>query len=435
MKINQLNTEAVLHRASRKITILGLAMACLGFHARAARAQSDTARDSLAVRLRRAEAAIATLQQQLGEQSQGGARTRSGASIQFYGRVAVNGFGNSRRVNNVDDPQFVRPDTAATVPVRGVGMAVRQTTLGLAVTVPEVLGGAFAGDVDVDFYGGQMASSGGRTFPLLRIRTARGFVRWTHATLMIGQESPLVSGLNPVTPAAIGTPDFATAGNLWLWLPQVRVGAERGGRVRFGIQGAVLAPTSGDPAGSFDTDYDVAEKSQRPYLQARAYAGWGSDEMAGEVGCGVHHGWLMVPVTPALREESRAVACDVRAPLLPAVELRGEFFDGDGLRGLGGGGIGQNFTTGNTVLHSVGGWAQLNVRPVQPVRTGIGCGTDQPDPGVARTRNGACAVYLMARGAGPLFLGAELRRIRTRYALGNQDFTNDHVTIATGFEF
>jgi hypothetical protein len=436
MKTNQLNTAAVLHRASRKITGFAMAMLCVSGAPGSARAQSDTARDSLAARLRRAEQAIATLQQQLGEQSQGGARTRSGASIQFYGRVAVNGFGNSRRVNNVDNPQFVRPDTAASFPVRGVGMAIRQTTLGLAVSAPDVLGGAFTGDVDVDFYGGQMASSGGRTFPLLRIRTARGVVRWTHATLLIGQESPLVSGLNPVTPAAIGTPDFAAAGNLWLWLPQVRAGIERAGRVRLGLQAAVLAPTSGDPVATFDTDYDQAEKSQRPFLQARAYVGWGSDERAGEVGCGVHHGWLMIPAVPTSpREESRAVACDARVPVVPQLELRGEFFDGAGLRGLGGGGIGQNFTTANAVLHTTGGWAQVNVRPVFPLRAGVGCGTDQPESGAARTRNGACAIYAMVRGAGPLFVGAELRRLRTRYAAGSQDFTNDHVTVATGFEF
>jgi len=435
MKINQLYTDAVLHRASRKITGFAFALLWLTMAPPPAGAQSDTARDSLAARLRRAEQAIATLQQQIAEQSQGGARTRSGASIQFYGRVAVNGFGNSRRVNNVDNPQFVRPDTVATVAVRGMGMAIRQTTLGLAVSVPAVLGGAFAGDVDVDFYGGQMASSGGRTFPLLRVRTARGFVRWTHATLMIGQESPLVSGLNPVTPVAIGTPDFAAAGNLWLWLPQVRVGVEGGSTLRVGLQAAVLAPTSGDAVGNFDTDYDQAEKSQRPYLQARAYAGWGSEDMAGEVGCGIHNGALMTPTAPSVRDESHAVACDARVPLLPQVELRGEFFDGAGLRGLGGGGIGQNFSTANTVLHTTGGWAQVNVHPVFPVHAGIGCGTDQPESGAARTRNGACAVYAMVRGAGPLFVGAEVRRLRTRYAPGSQDFTNDHVAIATGFAF
>jgi hypothetical protein len=215
MNIEALYSDAMVRRTSRKI-----ALGCVGsvgvlLLAGTASAQGSPG-DSIADRLRRAEAAITMLQQQIAEQAQSSARTRSGVRVELSGRVTMNAFGNSRRVNNVDNPQFVRPDTTAGVPVRGVGMAIRQTRIGLAVSVPEVLGGAFTGDVDVDFYGGQQPSSGGRTFPLIRLRTARGFVTWPHGQLLIGQESPLISGLNPVTPAAIGTPAFAAAGNLWL---------------------------------------------------------------------------------------------------------------------------------------------------------------------------------------------------------------------------
>lgn len=399
--------------------------------ARAAVAQSSAA-DSLAERLRRAEAAIATLQHQISEVAESGVRAKSRAHMELSGRVAVNGFGNSRRVNNVDNPQFVRPDSTPGVPVRGVGMAIRQTRLGLAVGVADVLGGAFNGDLDVDFYGGQQPSSGGRTFPLVRLRTARGFVRWSNAQLMIGQESPLVSGINPVTPAAIGTPDFAAAGNLWLWLPQVRFGVENVGRLRFGVQGAVLAPTSGDAVASFDTDYDLAERSQRPFLEARVHATWGEGDATQEVGCGVHQGWL-VPV--ATNVESRAIACDLMLPIDEWLELRGEFFSGHGLRGLGGGAIGQNFTPTNTPLSTRGGWAQLNLRPASGLQLGAGCGVDHPESRslVARRRNDACAAYAIFRPTGPLFFGAELRRLRTEYSAAR--YTNDHVTLAAGFEF
>jgi hypothetical protein len=387
--------------------------------------------DSLAARLRRAEAAIAALQQQVAEQSQGGAKARSGAQLEFTGRVLVNGFGNSRRTNNVDNPQFVLADPGT--PQRGIGMAMRETQLGLAVSVPEVLGGAFTGDVDVDFYGGQMASPGGRTFPLVRLRTARAMVRWSGANLLIGQEMPLVSGLNPVTVAAMGVPAFGTAGNLWLWLPQVRGGVERGERVRVGLQAAVLAPTSGDPAATFNTDNDIAERSQRPFLQARAFVRWafeGGVASASEIGCGVHQGWLMPGTT---QENSNAVACDARLPFDDWIELRGEAYSGQALAGLGGGGIGQNFTTFGDPLKSRGGWAQLNLRPFEGLRVGAACGGDHPGFGALRRRNDSCAGYVMLRPAGPLFVGAELRRIRTEYASGR--YTNDHVTLAAGFEF
>lgn len=435
MNIEPVYTDSPQRRTSRKIagSRAGIfALVLLMGESAGARAQASPV-DSLAERLRRAEAAIAMLQQQLGEQAESGVKSRSGARMELSGRVMVNAFGNTRRVNNVDNPQFITdPALPGGVQSRGVGMAIRQTRLGLAVMVPEVIGGSFTGDVDVDFYGGQQPSTGGRTFPLLRLRTARGMVRWSHAELLVGQESPLVSGVNPVTLTAIGTPLFATAGNIWLWLPQLRGGLRAGGRLRFGVQAAVLAPTSGDPAAVFNTDFDLAERSQRPYLEGRVSATWGEADLAGDVGCGVHFGWL-IPAGAVDRVESKAFACDAIVPMMPWLELRGEFFDGQALSGLGGGGIGQNFTTQLDALRTSGGWAQLNFLPVTGLRIGVGCGVDDPEGVSLRQRNEACDTYAVARPTGPLFYGVEFRRMWTTYGSGR--FTNDFVTLAAGFEF
>ena len=419
----RLKTDAWTRRPSRNITRTAVLFLAFGLSVRSAAAQVSP--DSLAARLARAEAAIATLQAQIAEQAVSGVQTRSRASMDISGTVMLNGFGNSRRVNNVDNPQFVQPDP----PTRGVGMAMRQTRLGIAIAVPQALGGSFSGDLDVDFYGGQQASSGGRTFPLVRLRTARAIVRWSHSQLLIGQESPLISGLNPVTPAAIGTPLFATAGNLWLWLPQARFSVENSGKIRFGVQGAVLAPTSGDPAAPFDTDYDLAERSGRPFLEARVSARWG-EERTSDVGCGFHQGWLM-PTTE--RIDSRAFACDALLPLLEWLELRGEFFTGQALRGLGGGGIGQNLALAAAdPLDATGAWAQINFQPRPDFRVGAGCGGDHPDAFALRRRNDVCAVYAMTRPA-PMFFGAEVRRLRTEYATAR--FTSDYVALVAGFVF
>jgi hypothetical protein len=387
--------------------------------------------DSLRIRLQRAEAAIETLQKQLAEQATQGVKSRSRADVEIFARVLGNGFINSRRTNNVDNPQFVRPDTVPGFPQRGVGIGMRQTRIGASVNVPEVWTGAFSGDIELDFSGGQQPSSGGRTFPLVRLRTARGIVRWQRAEFLFGQESPLVSGLNPVSPSAIGTPLFAASGNLWLWLPQVRFGMHIGDGLRFGFQVAALAPTSGDAVGVFETDHDLAERSQRPYVQSRLYARWG-DELVREVGCGFHLGWL-APVVYYTRVQSDAITCDFMLPVNDMVELRGELFTGAALRGLGGGGIGQNFTPTNSALPTRGGWAQLNLTPLPTWRAGGGCGTDQPDPVGTRHRNDSCAVYAMLRPPGPIFLGTEFRRTRTGYAGAN--YVNDHVTLTLGFEF
>src|SRR5439155_9880157 len=85
-------------------------------------------------------------------------------TVELTGLVLVNGFFTNARVNNSDVPQFADSLPSASA----IGGTIRQTRLGLLVTDPDVLRGSFSGEVDVDFYGGQQPSSGGRTFPLLR---------------------------------------------------------------------------------------------------------------------------------------------------------------------------------------------------------------------------------------------------------------------------
>jgi hypothetical protein len=405
--------------------------------ARRAAAQDSTKAktDSIAARLDRAEEQIRLLQQELADESQTRVTTRSHIALELTGRVLVTGFSNSRRVNNVDDPQFVRPDTASGLPQGGAGMAIRQTSLGLAVNAPEVFGGSFHGDLDVDFYGGQQPSTGGRTFPLLRLRTARAMVKWTHGELMIGQDAPLIASGNPSSLAALGTPDFAGAGNLWLWLPQVRAGVETGGAVSLGIQGAVLAPTSGDPANVFDTDDDVAEHSSRPYLQGRVHVRWGSDEMERDIGIGVHQGWLATKGDSLLT--SSAIAVDFKLPLTSWLELRGEAYSGQALKGLGGGGIGQGTGLNGVPVHDEGGWAQVNFKPSLRVMIGAGYGLDDPrDADLAlgsRLKNVAREAHVQVRPGGPFVFGVEYRRLETSYSTGV--LAADHLNLSAGIEF
>ena len=396
------------------------------------------AADSIAERLERVEEQLALLRQQLATQAASAVQTHSRASLEIGGRILTNAFSNSRRVNNSDVPQVVRPDTASPLPLGGAGMAIRQTMLSLAVTAPGILGGGLTASGEVDFFGGQQPSGAGRHFPLLRLRTASATLAWTHASLMVGQEALLIAMPNPVSIASVGTPGFAAAGNLWFWLPQVRLTAETGGRFRVGVQGAVLAPGSGDPNGLFDTEPDVAERSRRPFLQGRLRGRWGTDDHAGEMGIGVHRGWLAAPADSTLASE--AVSVDLVVPLTGWLEIRGEGYRGKLLRGLGGGGIGQNFGapaspgTAAPVLRDKGGWAQLNLRPGAGVTLGGGCGVDDPDDEdrPVRLRNRACEGHAIWRPGAMLF-GVEYRRLTTDYVADS--FSDDHWNVGVGFEF
>src|SRR5258708_20000679 len=70
-------------------------------------------------------------------------------TVEFTGTVLMNGFYNSARTNNSDDPVFADTDG---VGVKGSSATMRQTRLGILVTDPQVLGGSFSGEGDVDFF-------------------------------------------------------------------------------------------------------------------------------------------------------------------------------------------------------------------------------------------------------------------------------------------
>jgi hypothetical protein len=365
---------------------------------------------------------------------------QSSIEAAVHGLVLVNAFYNDAKVNNSDVPQFaLRPDPVTGPPASAAGATVRQSRVTIVASVPGFAGGALSAELDVDFFGGQQPSTGGRTFPLLRIRRAFAELTGRQWALFVGQESPPIAEVNPSSLASIGFPEFAGAGNLWLWIPQVRASADLRAMsgVRLGLEVAALAPTSGEAQSAFFTQPDIAERSSRPYLEGRVRARWGAGDQPAEVSLGGHYGWLATG--PDRRAHTKAVAASVWVPLLSQLELRGEAFTGEALAGLGGGGIGQNFGRDSVAVSTTGGWIQLNVRPSLAWEIGAGGGIDDPDDAdldlqSQRLRNMTFEAHLLWRQA-PVVLGGEVHRTRTRYGnpLTDLDFT--HLNLAAGFEF
>lgn len=194
----------------------------------------------------------------------------------------------------------------------------------------------------------------------------------------------------------VGFPEFAGAGKLWLWIPQVRAGLDIAshGATRLGIEAAALAPPSGDPQTAFFTQPDIAERSSRPFLEGRLRARWGEGDSRGEASIGGHYGWLAVG--PDWRVVTRAAAVSVWTSLAHRLELRGEAYAGQALAGLGGGGVGQSFGR--------------------------------------QRRNLAVEGHASWRRA-PVVVGAEVRRLKTRYGATRSDAGVSHVNLAIGSEF
>lgn len=366
------------------------------------------------------------------------AQDRPGVDVSIGGTILLNGFYTSAKTNNVDLPQFAVPETAAdSFPTDGLGGTLRQTRLQVRAFLPELGGAEWRGEVDADFFGGQQPSNGGRTFPLLRIRRAFVEGRWARFGVLIGQEAPPIVELNPVSLAASGLSALSSSGNLWLWIPQVRLTGDvvAGPRVRVALEGAVLAPTGYTPQPPFATEFDRAEQSSRPYLQGRLRVRFGAGETAGEVSAGGHYGWLSTAGDSLLA--SKAVAALLLVPLGRHVELRGEAFTGEGLAGLGGGSIGQVFGLGGRLIRTRGGWAQLNLKPTTGWLIGASAGLDDPkdsdlDTTVQRLKNVTIAGQVHWRPS-PLVFGLEVRRVETTYGTGKLRAT--HVNLAAGLEF
>lgn len=363
---------------------------------------------------------------------------RPAPEVSFSAMVLMNGFYTSATTNNSDLPQFAVPRSAGdSFPAAGLGATLRQTRVQARAFAAGVAGGEFTAEIDLDFWGGQQPSNGGRTFPLLRIRRAWARLGWDRFRILAGQETPLIADLNPSSLAALGLPLFAGAGNLWLWIPQVRASGDliAGSGTRLALEAAVLAPTGYTAQGPFVTQPDRAEQSQRPYLESALRLRWGSATAPGELSFGGHLGWLSTAGDSLL--PSRAASVQLQLPLGPTVELRGEAFTGKAIAGLGGGAIGQNFGVNGRAVRTRGGWGQLLLRPAAEWELGAGYGVDDPkdadlDPATQRLKNEVFGGHIHWRPA-PLLLGLEYRRLRTTYGAGRE--SAGHLNLAVGAEF
>jgi hypothetical protein len=440
---------------------LALALTLAGVGGSDARAQTPTppdslSPDSLAARLARAEAAIAALRQQLATESQSTVHTRSRLQLELTGRILTNGFLTFGRANSVDVP-LVALAPSDVIEKDTFGATVRQSRIGGIVTVSDVLGGTFIGDLDLDFFGGVQNGPGDRRlFPEPRLRTTRARLRWSRTEIMVGSDVPLISQINPVSVAASGVPNFSGSGNLWNWLAQLRLSQELGattvGRssVRWAIQGAVMSPYVGAQYPGEPDSEDAGERSTRPAFEGRLRAQWGDTTKAGasdvsigegggEIGLGVHRAW--VADGEGEKYTSNALALDARVSLSSRVELRGEAYVGRLLRGLGGGGIAQAFgrpLTGASIgppIRDKAGWAQLNAQVLSTLLVGSGCGLDvvNDDDRPIRRRNTVCAAHLLWRPSEPILVGLEFRGMSTDFDTGDTGRAR-HLNLGIGFE-
>ncbi len=269
-----------------------------------------------------------------------------------------------------------------------------------------------SGVLEFDFFGTRPVDTlqpQGRVLNQPRLRLAYFQLEKGPWKVVAGQDKVIIAPLDPISLSHVAIPLGATAGNLWGWLPQVRLDVTH----KFGdtsalFQVGVLRPLFGDPVfrtgsaaastileqpavgSSVDGAFSgLGERSKSPFYQARVAVSHPWRGSTTTIGAGAHYGREQIGSTRTL--DSWAFAIDYQIPFHPRLILRGEGFVGSNLVPFQGGVL-----QGAAVFQLApppllpplkinkigagGGWAELTV-PVTLDNKNIlyfGAGTDDP---------------------------------------------------------
>src|SRR5882724_1782595 len=182
------------------------------------------------------------------EQYQTKIESASKYRMRLSGIVLLNLFSNVGTVDNADIPSIAydRPPGGSG---GSFGGTLRQSQIGLEVFGPQVAGARTKADLQLDLGGGFPRALNGVNFGLLRLRTGTMRLDWAHTSIVAGQDGLFFSPNSPTSFASLAVPAFSYTGNLWGWIPQVRVEHRfsLGEDSSFLVQGGILDSQSGEP--------------------------------------------------------------------------------------------------------------------------------------------------------------------------------------------
>ncbi len=359
------------------------------------------------------------------------AQTKVEAAQKFPLRIAgmalFNAYLNSRESGGAEYPV-----TAAPPGTGNAGATLRQTILGLEYQGPRTAwGGTVHGSVYMDFFAGT-------TNQAARLRTGEIQVDWKTRSVMAGVEKPIFNPREPSSLAQVGISPLTGAGNLWLWLPQVRVEQDFafGGRSGLRAQAGVVETHEVGPY--VGSTFTGSLEPGRPAVEGRfeAYRKLDDDRRI-EVAPGFH-----VSTTHAngVSIPSQLFSLDWFANPWRRVEFTGAFYDGENVAPLGNG-YEQGFYGYGRYLKpvaSAGGWAQFTVHLLPRVDLHLFSGQqDDRNRDLAAGRIGKNWMYggnVFYRIAPNVLIGVEMTQLRTWY-LAQGVRINNHYDLAWAYLF
>ena len=372
--------------------------------------------------------------------------------VRLSGIVLLNLFSNHGRMDSQETPTWAIP-YIPNVSGQTLGASLRQSEIGLEVFGPRLAGARTSGNLQFDFSGGSPNTPNGVNLGLVRMRVASIRMDWKDTSLVAGQDNTFFSPLSPTSFASLAIPAFSYAGNLWGWIPQVRLehrfNLSEGQSVV--LQGGILDNVTGELPSAFAPFAQAGQSSGQPAYAGRA--AWtrnvfGMPLTLGAAGYYSRQNWSMDQ-----NVDGWAAMTDWSVPLARRVSLTGEFYRGRAIGGLGGA-VGRSVLfSGNPspqgqvrALNSVGGWSQLKVIATSKLEFNGAFGVDNPyasdvrgfsvSPGFPAPllQNRSSLVNVIYRPRSDLLLSGEYRHLRT-FDIDAGSPTADQVNLMMGILF
>jgi hypothetical protein len=327
---------------------------------------------------------VGFLAAKIGELHQDKVESASKYPVKLTGLILFNSYWNKGILDIQDLPNLALPSFPG-APVPSVGATLRQTTLGVAATGPKLFGARSSADAEIDFAGGSPTTAYGVTAGLLRLRTAKVSLDWTHTSLRFGQDALFFSPLSPTSYATVLEPAMSWSGNLWVWTPAIEVTHrfDLNETSSLVLQGGVLDSLTEEIPVFQGRNATAGEATRAPAIAGRIALDHSKDERIpftiGFAGYRANQQYQAFPTVA-----SWSLNSDVKVGFGKRVELSGEWYKGQAVGGLGGG-IWASLVYPEPVrphsavhpLRSTGGWVQLKFSPISRVEFNGAYGQDE----------------------------------------------------------
>lgn len=350
--------------------------------------------------------------------SQGKAEGAIGSfNVRFYGTILLNtSFSDTPPIGG-DVPLWAPPSNIRTSypdgtnervdDVHDLSFTARQSVFGLTVRPTATGDWETSGKLEFDFFGTRPSDgtlTTGRVLNQPRLRFAYFQFGKNDWKITAGQDKAILAPLDPVSLSHVAIPLGSTAGNLWAWLPQVRLDFNKKfGETSAVIQFGVLRPQFADPrletvvtsGTSVEGSPGLGERASHPFYQARIGLSRPMSNSNLRFGASGHYGRERIGASRTI--DSWAFAVDYAVPVMERLTWRGEAFVGTNLIPFQGGvqqGVafaGAPSTTFNKI-GAGGGWTELIFELNSKDVLYAGVGVDDPRDrsllaGSTRSRN------------------------------------------------